>query len=204
MKHLIFFFLVLSTSLVKAQVLINYTDAANLIQSNSLVPGETYHLVEPKVVLVAKTVNTFFEQPLYRTVYALDYDKELFNFATKVITGIDEIECIIRCNGAWFILNDAGHKPYKVLTIGGNVTIYFTKTYDKVISFTTSLDDTYSASPLIISCGPSVGFSNATLYIYKTLPQGTNFLKIPMTLAELSIPGSNIFIRGKLSKQIQL
>jgi hypothetical protein len=187
-----------------AQNVLTYNEAAYLIESAQLVPKETYQLIDTKITLVAKTTTSFYERPLYRSIHALDYDDETFNFTTKQITAIDDIDCVIRCSGSWALINDAGHKPYKVTTVGGNATIYFGKTYDKVIGFQASLDDTYSASPLIISCGASVGFSNATLYIYRTAPLGSGFAKFQMTLAELSIAGSNIFISGKFSKQIQL
>jgi hypothetical protein len=204
MKHLIIIFLTLFTINSQAQNCLMYNEAAALIESQQLVPHESYQLIDTKITLVAKTSTTFYERPLCRSVHALDFDDETFNFATKQITAIDEIDCVIRCTGVWSLINDVGHKPYKVATVGGNATIYFGKTYDKVIGFQASLDDTYSASPLIISCGASVGLSNAVLYIYRTAPLGSWFTRLPMTLAELSIAGSNIFISGKFSKQIQL
>lgn len=205
-KFLLFLFFIISFS-AKSQVANTWADINQLKSNNQLYPGSIYTIIDMgKIQIVAKSNNTFYETPFVRTPYALEYDFELFNFDTKILTGIDEISCVARCSSSsWYLINDAGHKPYKVSSTSNNLVIHFTKTYDKVLGFSTSLDDSYSASNYVITAGASVGFSSATIYFHKTVILNTNTLiKVLMTPQELSITGSNIWIMGMLSKQIQL
>ena len=78
--------------------------------------------------------------------------------------------------------------------------VHYGKTYDKVVSASTVLDETYSGSQLNITCGASVGLSYITIFMHKNV----NGVKSQMTLQESSIVGSNLFIFVKLIKFIQL
>lgn len=48
-------------------------------------------------MLRAKTNSSFNTKPVVRTAYALDYDEEFFDFPTKKISAIDNIDCVVRC-----------------------------------------------------------------------------------------------------------
>lgn len=206
MKKILLFLFFIITFSAKSQIALTWSDIDQLKSSNQLCPGTSYMIVDiGKIQIMAKSTNTFYETPYVRTPYALEYDFESFNFDTKILTGIDEISCVARCSsGTWYLINDAGHRPYKVASASGNLVVHFTKTYDKVLGFSTSLDDSYSASNYVITAGASVGFSTATIYFHKTVVSTNTLMKVSMTSQELSILGSNIWIMGRFSKQIQL
>ena len=171
-------------------------------QANQLTAGQVYLMTDlGKLEIMAKSTNAFYEIPYRRSRYALDYDDELFDFDTKVITGIDNLAGVARCsNSVWSLLNDLGHKPYKLSHCSNNLMVHYGKTYDKVVSASTVLDETYSASQLNITCGASVGLSYITIYLHKNI----GGVKSQMTLQEASINGSNLFIFVKMLKFIQL
>jgi len=171
-------------------------------QANQLTPGQVYLMSDlGKIEIMAKSTNAFYEIPYRRSRYALDYDEELFDFDTKIITGIDNLAGVARCsNSVWNLINDLGHKPYKLSHCSNNLMVHYGKTYDKVVSASTVLDETYSASQLNVSCGASVGLSYITIYLHKNV----NGIKSQMTLQESSINGSNLFIFVKMLKFIQL
>ena len=171
-------------------------------QANQLTAGQVYLMTDlGKLEIMAKSNNAFYEIPYRRSRYALDYDEELFDFDTKVITGIDNLAGVARCsNSVWSLLNDLGHKPYKLSHCSNNLMVHYGKTYDKVVSASTVLDETYSASQLNITCGASVGLSYITIYLHKNI----GGVKSQMTLQEASINGSNLFIFVKMLKFIQL
>lgn len=204
MKHLLF--LLLFPFAMSAQYVDTWANVSTLKSMAILTPGQEYMLTDlGKIIIVANSATTFYPTPKYRTPHAMEYDYETFDFDSKQITGYDNIHGICRNNGAWYLLNDAGHKSYKVQSVSGNLTIHFTKAYDKVISFQTTLDDAYSASNHIVSCGVSVGYSSATILFHKTVI-GLNgaLIKTPMTLQELNILGSAILFNATMSKNIQL
>ncbi len=171
-----------------------------------LVPNTVYILTDlGKIQLVAKTNNSFYEHPFVRTIWGMDFDEETFDFNAKQLMGIDNISCVIRCqNAVWSIVNDAGHKPQKVANVSDNLFVYYTKTYDKVLGFQTSIDETYAQSNYHISIGASVGLSFAVVLFFKTNPDNMPLQKAFITKQELSIPNSNIFISGRFGKIIQL
>ena len=171
-------------------------------QANQLTPGQVYLMSDlGKLEIMAKSTNSFHEIPYRRSRYALDYDEELFDFDTKIITGIDNLAGVARCsNSVWNLINDLGHKPYKLSHCSNNLMVHYGKTYDKVVSASTVLDETYSASQLNITCGASVGLSYITIYLHKNV----GGVKSQMTLQESSINGSNLFIFVKMLKFIQL
>ena len=171
-------------------------------QANQLTPGQVYLMTDlGKLEIMARSTNSFHEVPYRRSRYALDYDEELFDFDNKIITGIDNVAGVARCsNSVWSLLNDAGHKPYKLSHCSNNLMVHYGKTYDKVVSASTVLDETYSGSQLNITCGASVGLSYITIFMHKNV----NGVKSQMTLQESSIVGSNLFIFVKLIKFIQL
>lgn len=171
-------------------------------QANQLTPGQVYLMTDlGKLEIMAKSTNSFHEVPYRRSRYALDYDEELFDFDNKIIMGIDNVAGVARCsNSVWSLLNDAGHKPYKLSHCSNNLMVHYGKTYDKVVSASTVLDETYSGSQLNITCGASVGLSYITIFMHKNI----NGVKSQMTLQESSIIGSNLFIFVKLIKFIQL
>jgi len=171
-------------------------------QASQLTAGQVYLMTDlGKLEIMAKSTNAFYEIPYRRSRFALDYDEELFDFDTKIITGIDNIAGVARCsNSVWSLLNDLGHKPYKLSHCSNNLMVHYGKTYDKVVSASTVLDETYSASQLNVTCGASVGLSYITIYLHKNV----NGVKSQMTLQESSINGSNLFIFVKMLKFIQL
>ncbi|MBK8143640.1 MAG: hypothetical protein IPK62_00930 [Bacteroidetes bacterium] len=189
-----------------AQVATTWADIATLKTQGLLIPGFVYKITDlQNIELVAKTTNTFHRIPYKRTIQGIEYDDELFDFDSKVLTGIDNIGCSARCsNGVWSIINDGSHEPYKMTTASNNLMVYFGKTYDKVISASTDLDEAYSGSNFLIDCGASVAFSYMAIWFYKTTIVGATFQKTQMTLQEASISGSNVFIMVKMSKSIQL
>lgn len=204
MKKILFLLLISANSF--GQIWGSYSAIANLKNSAQLIPNTVYILSDlGKMQIVAKTNNSFYEKPFVRTIYAMDYDEELFYFDTKKIMGIDNISCVVRCqNATWCIISDAGHAPKKVSGVSDNMFLYFTKTYDKVIGFQTSIDETYAQSNLNISIGASVGFDKATILFFKSVIVNGQIQKQFATKTELSIEWSNIFISGELGKFIQL
>jgi len=194
--------LILFPFLSFGQYVTTWPELQAMKQANQLTPGQVYLMTDlGKLEIMAKSTNAFHEVPYRRSRYALDYDEELFDFDNKIITGIDNVAGVARCsNSVWSLLNDAGHKPYKLSHCSNNLMVYYAKTYDKVISASTVLDETYSGSQLNITCGASVGLSYITVYLHKNV----NGVKTQMTLQEASIAGANIFIFSKLLKFIQL
>ena len=184
------------------QYVTTWSDLQAMKQANQLTAGQVYLMTDlGKLEIMAKSTNAFYEIPYRRSRYALDYDEELFDFDTKIITGIDNLAGVARCsNSVWSLLNDLGHKPYKLSHCSNNLMVHYGKTYDKVVSASTVLDETYSASQLNISCGASVGLSYITIYLHKNI----GGVKSQMTLQESSINGSNLFIFVKMLKFIQL
>lgn len=183
-----------------------WADINLLKQQGLLNPGVVYILVDLyKIGIVAKTCDSFHPIPYMRTAQGLEYDEEHFDFDNKVIIGIDNINCAIRCTGGtWAAINDTGHRPHKIGAVTNNVMVHFTKTYDKVIGGSTSIDETYSGSNLMVSCGASISFAYIAIYLHKTTILGAGFQKTQMTALEASIPWSNIFVNVKASKQIPL
>ena len=194
--------LILFPFLSFGQYITTWPELQAMKQASQLTPGQVYLMTDlGKLEILAKSTNSFHEVPYRRSRYALDYDEELFDFDTKVITGIDNLAGVARCsNSVWSLLNDLGHKPYKLSHCSNNLMVHYGKTYDKVVSASTVLDETYSGSQLNISCGASVGLSYITIYLHKNV----NGVKSQMTLQESSINGSNLFIFVKMLKFIQL
>ena len=194
--------LILFPFLSFGQYVTTWLDLQTMKQANQLTPGQVYLMTDlGKLEIMAKSTNSFHEIPYRRSRYALDYDEELFDFDTKIITGIDNLAGVARCsNSVWSLLNDLGHKPYKLSHCSNNLMVHYGKTYDKVVSASTVLDETYSASQLNVSCGASVGLSYITIYLHKNV----GGVKSQMTLQESSINGSNLFIFVKMLKFIQL
>ncbi len=199
MKTLI---LILFPFLSFGQYVTTWSDLQTMKQANQLTPGQVYLMTDlGKLEIMAKSNNAFYEIPYRRSRFALDYDEELFDFDTKIITGIDNLAGVARCsNSVWSLLNDLGHKPYKLSHCSNNLMVHYGKTYDKVVSASTVLDETYSASQLNVTCGASVGLSYITIYLHKNV----GGVKSQMTLQESSINGSNLFIFVKMLKFIQL
>ena len=199
MKTLI---LILFPFLSFGQYITTWPELQAMKQANQLTPGQVYLMTDlGKLEIMAKSTNSFHEVPYRRSRYALDYDEELFDFDNKIITGIDNVAGVARCsNSVWSLLNDAGHKPYKLSHCSNNLMVHYGKTYDKVVSASTVLDETYSGSQLNITLGASVGLSYITIFMHKNV----NGVKSQMTLQESSIVGSNLFIFVKLIKFIQL
>lgn len=191
---------------LSAQYIASYNDLNQLKSNAQLTPGQVYLIVDlNKIEIVAKTPTSFYPTPFKRTPFALDYDEETFDFNTKIITGYDNISCVARCtNGIWNLINDSNHKPYKASHCSNNLMVWYTKTYDKVISTSTDLDEGYTASPLMITCGASVGLPYIAIWLYKTTFINGQPQKTQMTLQEASIPGANIWIWVKMSNNIQL
>ena len=194
--------LILFPFLSFGQYVTTWSDLQTMKQANQLTPGQVYLMTDlGKLEIMAKSTNAFYEIPYRRSRYALDYDEELFDFDTKIITGIDNLAGVARCsNSVWNLINDLGHKPYKLSHCSNNLMVHYGKTYDKVVSASTVLDETYSASQLNITCGASVGLSYITIYLHKNI----GGVKSQMTLQESSINGSNLFIFVKMLKFIQL
>ena len=194
--------LILFPFLSFGQYVTTWSDLQAMKQASQLTPGQVYLMSDlGKIEIMGKSTNAFYEIPYRRSRYALDYDEELFDFDTKIITGIDNLAGVARCsNSVWSLLNDLGHKPYKLSHCSNNLMVHYGKTYDKVVSASTVLDETYSASQLNISCGASVGLSYITIYLHKNI----GGVKSQMTLQESSINGSNLFIFVKMLKFIQL
>lgn len=194
--------LILFPFLSFGQYVTTWPELQAMKQANQLTPGQVYLMTDlGKLEIMAKSTNSFHEVPYRRSRYALDYDEELFDFDNKIITGIDNVAGVARCsNSVWSLLNDAGHKPYKLSHCSNNLMVHYGKTYDKVVSASTVLDETYSGSQLNITCGASVGLSYITIFMHKNI----NGVKSQMTLQESSIIGSNLFIFVKLIKFIQL
>ena len=194
--------LILFPFLSFGQYVTTWSDLQAMKQANQLTPGQVYLMTDlGKLEIMAKSTNSFHEVPYRRSRYALDYDEELFDFDTKIITGIDNLAGVARCsNSVWSLLNDLGHKPYKLSHCSNNLMVHYGKTYDKVVSASTVLDETYSASQLNVTCGASVGLSYITIYLHKNV----GGVKSQMTLQESSINGSNLFIFVKMLKFIQL
>ena len=194
--------LILFPFLSFGQYITTWPELQVMKQENQLTPGQVYLMTDlGKLEIMAKSTNSFHEVPYRRSRYALDYDEELFDFDTKIITGIDNLAGVARCsNSVWSLLNDLGHKPYKLSHCSNNLMVHYGKTYDKVVSASTVLDETYSASQFNVSCGASVGLSYITIYLHKNI----NGVKSQMTLQEASINGSNLFIFVKMLKFIQL
>lgn len=169
-------------------------------------PNTVYVLQDlGKIQLVAKTNNSFYEHPFVRTIWGMDFDEETFDFNTKQLMGIDNVSCVARCiNSVWTIMADAGHRPQKVANVSDNLFVYYTKTYDKVLGFQTSIDETYAQSNYHISMGASVGLSFAVVLFFKIDPTNMPLQKVPLTKQELSIIYSNVFISGRFGKIIQL
>ena len=134
--------LLLVSNACYGQIIGTYSQIAIMKASSTLVPNVVYQITDlGKMELLAKTTNTFYYIPYRRTMFAMDYDEELFNFDSKLLIGIDNISCIVRCaNSTWFVLNDGGHIPYKVGTLTDNLVVNFTKTYDKVMTFHANID----------------------------------------------------------------
>lgn len=197
---LAFVALALAPYFASAQYYDTYPNIAALKSSCQLIEGQTYVITDmSKLQIMAASCSTFHTKPLYSR-FCYEYDELQFNFDTRIMTGIDNCEGIIRCNNGWYLINEATHKPHKISQANGNVAVHFTKTYDFVIGGSATLDETYSASGLIITCGPSIGLSMMTIWLHKTV----NGAKYQLTLAEASIPGSNIFINARMGKNIQL
>ena len=194
--------LILFPFLSFGQYVTTWSDLQAMKQASQLTAGQVYLMTDlGKLEIMAKSTNSFHEIPYRRSRYALDYDEELFDFDTKIITGIDNLAGVARCsNSVWSLLNDLGHKPYKLSHCSNNLMVHYGKTYDKVVSASTVLDETYSASQLNVSCGASVGLSYITIYLHKNI----GGVKSQMTLQESSINGSNLFIFVKMLKFIQL
>lgn len=194
--------LILFPFLSFGQYITTWPELQAMKQANQLTPGQVYLMTDlGKLEIMAKSTNSFHEVPYRRSRYALDYDEELFDFDNKIITGIDNVAGVARCsNSVWSLLNDAGHRPYKLSHCSNNLMVHYGKTYDKVVSASTVLDETYSGSQLNITCGASVGLSYITIFMHKNV----NGVKSQMTLQESSIIGSNLFIFVKLIKIIQL
>jgi hypothetical protein len=188
------------------QIYGTYAQIATMKSMSQLTPNVVYQITDlGKIEIVAKTTNTFFYIPYKRSIYALDYDEELFNFDTKLLIGIDNISCIVRCiNSNWYVLNDAGHIPYKVGTLTDNLVINFTKTYDRVMGFQASIDETYAQQNGDITVGAGVGYSSATLHFLKTVIINGQLVRQYMTKQELSITWSNVFVNARMAKFIQL
>ena len=194
--------LILFPFLSFGQYVTTWPELQAMKQANQLIVGQVYLMTDlGKLEIMAKSTNSFHEVPYRRSRYALDYDEELFDFDNKIITGIDNVAGVARCtNSVWYLLNDAGHRPYKLSHCSNNLMVHYGKTYDKVVSASTVLDETYSGSQLNITCGASVGLSYITIFMHKNV----NGVKSQMTLQESSIVGSNLFIFVKLIKFIQL
>ena len=194
--------LILFPFLSFGQYITTWPELQVMKQTSQLTAGQVYLMTDlGKLEIMAKSTNAFYEIPYRRSRYALDYDEELFDFDTKVITGIDNLAGVARCsNSVWSLLNDLGHKPYKLSHCSNNLMVHYGKTYDKVLSASTVRDEAYSGSQLNISCGASVGLSYITIYLHKNV----NGVKSQMTLQESSINGSNLFIFVKMLKFIQL
>lgn len=198
--------LLLISNACYGQIIGTYSQIATMKASSTLVPNVVYQITDlGKMELLAKITNTFYYIPYRRTMFAMDYDEELFNFDSKLLIGIDNISCIVRCaNSTWFVLNDAGHIPYKVGSLTDNLVVNFTKTYDKVMTFHANIDETYALQNGDITVGAGVGYSSATLYFYKTVIQNNQLVRQPMTKQELSITWSNVFISARMAKFIPL
>ncbi len=183
---------------------LSYAELQTFKNASLLSAGESYMITDlGKIEIAAKTANTFHAIPCKRTPFAMDYDDETFDFDTKVLTGYDNLSCAVRCtNNAWGLINDVNHKPYKFSHASNNIMVHFSKqnTYDKVVGFFTTIDETYAASNLLISSGASVGLNFIAVYLYKTV----NNLRVNMTLQECSIAYSNLWLMGRMSKNIQL
>ena len=194
--------LILFPFLSFGQYITTWPELQVMKQASQLTAGQVYLMTDlGKLEIMAKSTNAFYEIPYRRSRYALDYDEELFDFDTKIITGIDNLAGVARCsNSVWSLLNDLGHKPYKLSHCSNNLMVHYGKTYDKVVSASTVLDETYSASHLNVTCGASVGLSYITIYLHKNV----GGVKSQMTLQEASINGSNLFIFVKMLKFIQL
>ena len=194
--------LILFPFLSFGQYVTTWNDLQTMKQANQLIVGQVYLMTDlGKLEIMAKSNNAFYEIPYRRSRFALDYDEELFDFDTKIITGIDNLAGVARCsNSVWSLLNDLGHKPYKLSHCSNNLMVHYGKTYDKVVSASTVLDETYSGSQLNVTCGASVGLSYITIYLHKNI----GGVKSQMTLQESSINGSNLFIFVKMLKFIQL
>jgi len=204
MKKLLFLLLLPFT--LSAQYVDTYSNIQTLKASGLLVSGMSYMITDlGKMEIMARTINSFYPIPIKRTPFAMDYDYETFNFDTKVITGYDNIQCVARCNsGVWALINDVGHTPYKAAYASNNLMVHFYKTYDKVISSSTNIDDGYAASSLMISCGASVSFNYIAVLLYKTVFNNGIPTKVQMTLMEASIAGANIFLYVTMAKFIPL
>ncbi len=204
MKKILFLLLIANAGF--GQTVATYSDIGTLKNSNLLMPNTVYIIQDiGKIQLVAKGVNSFYEKPYMRTIFGMDFDEETFDFDTRVLQVIDNVSCVCRCtNAGWSIINDVGHKPYKIALVSSNLMVHYTKAYDKVIGFSTSLDETYSGSNLHITAGASAGLTKATILFYKTDGNNVPLQKQPATIQDLSIYGSNIFINGRMAKYLQL
>jgi hypothetical protein len=183
--------------------------ALTLLGNNSLDTTSTYYITDVQVLLMPKSNNAFFERPLQASKHSLSFDYETYDIRTNRCFAYLQLGGVIRCtNGVWGLINDAGHIPKGITSVSNannsGFKINFSITADRVIDFSTSIDETYSASNLCISCGASVGFAHAIILLHKTLIVNNILQKSSLTHTEASIPSSNIWVKGTLLKIINI
>lgn len=102
MKKFIFLFIFIFVPFFcKSQVSGTWTYLDSLVTANALTPNGIYYISDlDSIMLRAKSDSTFDAKPVIRTSYALNYDEEFFDFPTKKISAIDNIECVVRCTNS--------------------------------------------------------------------------------------------------------
>lgn len=189
-------------SMTRSQVL-------NLISSRGLITHEIYQITDALagqglVRIMAVSNNSFAPRPVIPTLQGASFDLEEYTIQTDKLMAIDALSCVLRCvGGVWNFIQDAGHEPRRISTVvteGNNIVVNYSKTYTKVLGSQVSVDETYSGSPLGITCGASVGLNRSIIQMYRTVLQANGISKAPLTPAQASIPGSNIWFSAKCMK----
>lgn len=185
------------------------TQVQNLMTSRGLIPHEIYQITDALagqglVRIMATSNNTFAPRPVIPTIQGASYDLEEYAIQTDKLMAIDSISCVVRCvGGVWNFIQDAGHEPRRVsnvVTEGNNIVVNYAKTYTKVLGSQVTVDETYSASALGITCGASVGLNRSIIQLHRTVLQANGLSKVPLTPAQSSIPGSNIWFSANCMK----
>lgn len=180
-----------------------------LLKNNQLQIGQTYTVsnatsFQIPISLIATSSSMLSKLPEHRTLKGIEFESESYDILTDKLTCVDTLSCVLRCeNSHWNIIEDNGHLPVKiksVQTMQGKIQVNYTRSYDKVLSHSLSLDETYCRSELCLCAGSSVGISHSLIEIYKTIIHQGKLQRVMAFNQELSIPGSNIWFTVQCCK----
>ncbi|MBP6624370.1 MAG: hypothetical protein KA198_04320 [Chitinophagaceae bacterium] len=180
-----------------------------LLKNNQLQIGQTYVVsnatsLQIPISLIATATSILSKVPERRTLKGIEFESEYYDILTDKLTCVDTLSCVLRCeNSHWNFIQDTGHQPIKiknVQTLQGKIQVNYARSYDKVLSHSLSLDETYSRNELCICAGSSVGISHSLIEIYKTIIHQGKLQRVLAFNQELSIPGSNIWFTVQCCK----